>query len=262
MGTKPVNIAKMAEIVDSAAANAHAIKQLSDEQPLSLAEAYAIQEASINRRLERGERLIGLKVGFTSRAKMIQMGVDDLIWGRLTSEMLVEEGGQLDLARFIHPRIEPEIAYLIKKPLSGNLTPVEVMAAVEATAPAMEIIDSRYENFKFSLEDVVADNSSSSAFVVGKWHSPTLDVTNAGMVMEFNGRPVEIGSSAAILGDPIRSLVAASRLAGEAGMQIEPGWIVMAGAATAAQAVTPDTCIRTNVENLGSVSIHSNGRDS
>ena len=254
-----IDILAKAEIVDNAAATATAIEQLGQIQAITLEEAYQIQKASINRRLERGEKLVGLKMGFTSRAKMIQMDVDDLIWGRLTDAMLLEEGGELDMRRFIHPRIEPEIVYLIKKPLTGRVTALQAMACVEAVAPAMEVIDSRYENFQFSLEDVVADNSSSSGFVVGKWHKPDLDVSNLGMIMHFDGKPVEIGSSAAILGDPIRSLVAAARVAGEAGETIEPGWIVMAGAATAAQAITPGTHIRASVEKLGSVSITSSG---
>ena len=103
-------------------------------------------------------------MGFTSRAKMVQMGVDDMIWGRLTNSMLVEDGGEIDISNYVHPRVEPEIAYLLKAPLSGPLSTAEAWNAVEAVAPAMEIIDSRYENFKFTVEDVVADNSSSSGF--------------------------------------------------------------------------------------------------
>lgn len=256
------DILTKAALIDNAAASVTTIRQLSQTQAITLEEAYQIQKASINRRLERGEKLVGLKMGFTSRAKMIQMGVDDLIWGRLTDAMLLEEGGELDMRRFIHPRIEPEIAYLIKKPLTGKVTPVQAMSCVEAVAPAMEVIDSRYEHFKFSLEDVVADNSSSSGFVVGKWNKPDLDISNLGMIVQFDGKIVEIGSSAAILGDPIRSLVAAARVAGEAGETIEPGWIVMAGAATAAQAITPGTYMRTLVEKLGAVSITSSGEKS
>ena len=97
------------------------------------------------------------------------------------------------------------------------------MAAVGAIAPAMEIIDSRYQNFKFALPDVIADNSSSSGFVVGDWSRPDQDFSNLGLVMEVNGRPVEIGSTAAILGNPSRSLVAAARLAGAALGRLEAG---------------------------------------
>lgn len=246
---------KLAETIDTAALNVTAIEQLSQQAAFSLSDAYQIQAQSIQRRCDRGEALTGVKVGFTSRAKMLQMGVEDLIWGRLTDAMLCEDGGILDSARFIHPRIEPEVAFLLKKPLSGMVTGAEAMAAVEAVAPAMEIIDSRYRNFKFSLNDVIADNASSSGFVIGPWQPGDTDISNLGMVMEFNGRPVQIGSSAAILGHPLRSLAAASRLAAESGLQLEAGWVVMAGAATAAQAVAPGSFIRTVVEELGTVAI-------
>jgi 2-oxo-3-hexenedioate decarboxylase len=251
------DIAKMAQQLDQAAVNAKAIPQLSADTPVTLEEAYQIQAQSIDKRIQRGESLIGVKVGFTSRAKMIQMGVDDLIWGRLTDAMLVEDGGELDLSAYVHPRVEPEIAFLLKKPLSGKINTLEAMSAIEAVAPAMEIIDSRYENFKFSLEDVVADNSSSSGFVIGAWQRLETDIANLGMVLEFNGRPVQIGSSAAILGHPIRALLAVSRLAEQSGLQLEAGWIVLAGAATAAQAITPDTYMSTSVENMGFVSVNT-----
>src|SRR5690606_32066293 len=182
--------------LDGAAFNATATPQL--EQPITLADAYAVQRASIERRLARGETRIGIKMGFTSRAKMLQMGVSDMIWGRLTSGMLVEDGGSIALADYVHPRVEPEVAFLIGKPLSGNVTLPQALAAVEAVAPALEIIDSRYENFRFSLTDVVADNSSSSGFVVGPWRSPATDLDNLGLVMAFDGRPQAFGSTAAI----------------------------------------------------------------
>src|SRR5690606_39771072 len=157
------DITALAERLDCAAFNATATPQLED--PISLDDAYAVQRASIARRLARGETRIGIKMGFTSRAKMLQMGVSDMIWGRLTSGMLVEDGGSIALSNYVHPRVEPEVAFLIGRTLAGRVTPAQALAAVEAVAPALEIIDSRYEDFRFSLTDVVADNSSSSGFV-------------------------------------------------------------------------------------------------
>jgi 2-oxo-3-hexenedioate decarboxylase len=127
------------------------------------------------RRYSRGEKQVGIKMGFTSRAKMVQMGVHDMIWGRLTDGMIVEDGGVTSYRKYVHPRIEPEVAFLLKRELVGTVTPLQAFSAVEAIAPAVEIIDSRYKAFKFSLTDVVADNSSSSGFVVGPWHQPDLD---------------------------------------------------------------------------------------
>lgn len=248
------DLVALAQILDDAARTATAISQLSKSgYDLTLAEAYAVQQLSIERRKARGERVIGVKMGFTSRAKMVQMGLAEMVWGRLTDQMKVEDGGEIDLARFVHPRVEPEIAFLLKAPLSGRVTPTEAMEAVAAIAPAVEIIDSRYQNFKFNLPDVVADNTSSSAFVVGGWHGAGTDIDNLGMVMSFEGRPVQIGSSAAILGHPARALAAASRLAHEAGFVLEAGWTVLAGGATAAEALRPGQAVQLSVQGLGQV---------
>jgi len=248
------SIALLAERLDSAAHNATATPQLED--PITLQDAYAVQHASIARRLARGETRIGIKMGFTSRAKMVQMGVSDLIWGRLTSGMLVEDGGSVSIADYVHPRVEPEIAFLISRPLSGRVTIPQALAAVEAVAPALEIIDSRYENFRFSLTDVVADNSSSSGFVVGPWQRPDTDLSNRGLVMSFSGRPQAFGSSAAILGHPLRSLVAAARVVAEAGETLSPGDIVLAGGATAASALAAGSYVSLEMEALGRCGFH------
>ncbi len=253
------DIQQLAGTVDSAAREARAIAQLSAQSSFTLDDAYAIQKASIGLRLARGERRVGLKMGFTSRAKALQMGVSDLIWGRLTDRMIIEDGGSIDFARYVHPRVEPEIAFLLKAPLAGVVTPAQALSAVEAIAPAMELIDSRYENFKFSLVDVVADNSSSSGFVVGPWHRPDVDFSNLGMVLSFDGRPVQIGSSAAILGHPLRSLVAAARMAADGGERLEAGWIIMAGGATAAEALRPSLFVEAEVQHLGRVAFSVKG---
>jgi 2-oxo-3-hexenedioate decarboxylase len=184
---------------------------------------------------------------------MQQMGVHDMIWGRLTDRMLMEPGGSLSMRRFVHPRVEPEVAFLLKSRLSGNVDSMTAMAAVAGIAPALEIIDSRYENFKFSLTDVVADNSSSSALVVGPWSDPRMDFSNLGMVLEIDGHARQIGTSAAILGNPLYSLVAAARLVAARGESLEAGDIVMAGGATAAEALAAGQFIKLEVERLGAV---------
>ncbi len=248
-------LAQYAEVVDEAARTASAIAQFTAAAPLGVEEAYAIQALSLERRFARGERLVGVKMGLTSRAKMLQVGVDEVIWGRLTDAMRLEEGGALSKARYVHPRIEPELAFLMKHDLSSYVSAAEAMAAVEAIAPAMEIIDSRYENFKFALPDVIADNSSSSGFVIGAWARPDQDFSNLGILMEVDGRPVQVGSTAAILGHPVRSLAAAARAASRGLGGLKAGWIVMAGGATAAHALSVGENVRTVIQNIGSVSI-------
>lgn len=255
-GSTQVSLDELAERADEAARTATAIPQFTKTVDLSVADAYAIQAQSIRRRMQRGEQIVGVKMGLTSRAKMVQVGVDEVIWGRLTDTMRVADGTTVSHGRYVHPRVEPEIAFLMGAPLAGAVSGAEALAAVAAVAPAAEIIDSRFENFKFSLPDVIADNSSSSGFVVGGWSDPSTAIGNLGMVLEHNGRPAEIGSSAAILGDPIRSLVEASRMVAEAGLTLQPGWIVLAGGATAALPLTIGDSIRVVVEDLGVVAFH------
>ena len=246
----------LARILDKAAADRTAVPQLTATHPFSLDDAYAIQQRLIALRVARGETRTGIKMGFTSREKMQQMGVDEMIWGSLTSGMLVEDGGSIALDAFLHPRAEPEVAFLLKRPLSGPVSPAQAMAAVEAVAPAIEVIDSRYRDFRFTLEDVVADNCSASAYVLGGWNRPDVDLDNLGMLLEFNGRPVGVGSSAAILGHPARALAAAARLLGAAGRELEAGWVVMAGSATAAQPLTPGLHVRCTVQHLGRADLY------
>ncbi|WP_255448311.1 2-keto-4-pentenoate hydratase [Telmatospirillum sp. J64-1] len=251
------DMASLAAVVDEAARTATAIPQLTERVPdLTVEDGYAIQALSLARRLGRGERRIGVKMGLTSRAKMAQVGVDEVIWGRLTDAMRLEEGGAMSRANYVHPRIEPEIVFLMKKPLSGEVSPLEALAAVEAIAPAMEVIDSRYQNFKFALPDVVADNSSSSGFVLGNWHKPDTAIDNLGIILEADGRAVQVGSTAAILGHPLRSLVAAARLVSRWGERLNPGDIVLAGGATAAHALAPGMHVRAVYQNLGAVSLN------
>ncbi|VFR32436.1 4-oxalocrotonate decarboxylase [plant metagenome] len=244
---------ELALVLDEAARTAKAVPQLGLELALTEDGAYAVQSASIARRIARGERRTGMKMGFTSRAKMIQMGVHDMIWGRLTDGMALAEGAPVSLSRFVHPRVEPEVAFLLSKTLDGNVSLPQALDAVAAVAPALELIDSRYKDFKFSLTDVIADNASSSGYVIGPWSDPHRDLSNLGLVLSINGQPRQIGSTAGILGHPLRSLVAAARLSASAGEPLQAGWIVMAGGATGAEALAVGQHVRCEVQGLGLV---------
>lgn len=246
----------LATTLDAAARDRHEVDPLTPKHAFSLDQAYHIQRASIAQRHARGEKPIGIKLGFTSRAKMIQMGVDSLIWGLLTDAMLREEGGVVDLGDFIHPRVEPEVCFLTSKVIDRPLTLLEAGNYLEAVAPAMEIIDSRYRNFKFTLEDVVADNCSSAGLIVGAFSDNVKDLrslSNRGVTMRFNGHAVQLGSTGAILGNPLRSIVQASQLLAAAEMSLPAGSLIMAGAATAAEALRPGLHVSTDIGGLGRV---------
>lgn len=238
-----MSIETMAALLDDAAGSATAIPQLTLGHELDVDGAYAVQEALIARRLDRGQRLVGIKMGLTSRAKMAQVGVHEVIWGRLTDAMRVPDGGQLALDGFIHPRIEPEVAFLLGE------------HGIAAVAPALEIIDSRYADFQFTHPDVVADNTSGAAFVIGAWQPVPAGLDNLGVLLEVDGRVVQAGSTAAILGDPRRALDEGRALTARYGVALEPGWIFLAGAATAAVPLTPGAHVRATVEGLGTTSV-------
>ena len=248
-----MEIQNLAKVIDHAAFAAEPIEQLTARLSFDKGQAYDIQRLSIKRRSQRGEVPMGVKMGFTSRAKMAQMGVEDMIIGRLTSAMEIDEGGQLVMERYIHPRVEPEIVFRLSKPARGPVSPLEAMNFIDAVAPALEIIDSRYKNFKFTLEDVLADNCSSSGFVVGNWLPKNTDVSNLGIILNANGRMVQSGSTSAILGNPIRSLVEAFKLSDEFDMPLNEGDIVLAGAATAAVDICQGDAVNAEFQNIGSV---------
>ncbi len=249
-----MNIKELAKTIDTAALKAKAVAQLTLKSKFSEQDAYAIQAASLERRYKRGEKLIGIKMGFTSVAKMKQMGVHDMIWGRLTDTMLMKEGSQFDLDQFIHPRAEPELCFLVKKTIDHILSLNDIGEYIEAVAPAIEIIDSRFKDFKFSLEDVIADNCSSAGLVVGKWQSHNMPLGNLKIELEINGKAVHTGSSKDILGDPWKSVLAATRLANQYEQVIPEGAYLMAGAATPAVYLNAKNEVTAHVEYMDSVS--------
>lgn len=224
----------LAETLDRAACEARAVPQSPPGKSLSLDDAYRVQARVVARRLERGERPVGLKVGLTSEAKMRQVGVREVILGRLTDAMQISDGGFVDLGRMIHPRVEPEVAFLLSRPLPPTSDPASVLACVAGVAAALEIIDSRYQGFRFDLGDVVADNASSAGFVLGPWHPVGTDVGDIPIELALAGETGETGSSAEILGHPLRALAEAGRIAAVQGIPMAAGDVVLSGAATAA----------------------------
>jgi 2-oxo-3-hexenedioate decarboxylase len=237
-----------AAALDDAERAVRAIDQL-DLGP-DLAEAYRIQRHLIARRLNRGERLVGCKLGFTSEAKMAQMGVSEIIVGRLTDAMQVDDAAAVKLNRFIHPRIEPEIAFRLARDVA---TGDDIVDCLDAVAPALEIIDSRYRDFRFSLPDVIADNTSAAAFVVGEWQ-PVGDLADLPVRLLVDGIEAEVGSTAAILGHPFRALTQLVELADKYDLGLHAGDVILAGAATAAVRFGEQRVIA-DVRGLGTASV-------
>jgi 2-oxo-3-hexenedioate decarboxylase len=242
---------------------AREIDRLTLQHPISIDEAYALQSQVMDLLYARGEKKVGYKMGLTSRAKMKQMGVDSPIYGVLTDRMQLENGARISMTspkKLIHPKIEPELAFFISKDIhdpDGKITAAQALEAVSGVCPALEIIDSRYKNFNFTLPDVVADNCSGSFFILGKTVKPpsALDLGNLGMILEVDGKPTQFGSSSAILGHPAESLAELCRMLGRRGAGLKAGQIVLAGAATQAIPMEADTTIRVSVQDLGDASV-------
>ncbi len=251
MMSKNAQIAKQLHLAQR---NQTPIEQFSSVDPFSLSEAYEIQHELMKQRIAEGEKIIGVKMGFTSEAKMAQMGVSEMIIGQLTDAMHCSNGGSINRSDFIHPRVEPEIAFRLSQDINEPIQLHDVLQYVDEIAAALEIIDSRYENFKFSLEDVVADNCSSAAFVIGAFQKPLDVLTDLNIELIINGKVAEKGSSNDILGNPWKSLVAASELAHKYGLRLKAGDIVLAGAATSAHFINENDKVSAEVEKLKDLS--------
>lgn len=251
-----MNKEELARIVDDAAHKGHEIEMLSAQGPLDLETAYDVQRLSMKRRFERGEKLVGMKMGLTSLAKMQQMGVHNPIYGHLTSSMQLGDGATVKLSEHLHPRVEPEIAFILGEDIRGPVTPAQAMLAVHGLCAALEVIDSRYKDFKFTLPDVVADNASSTKFIIGSdiRHPAEIDISNLGMVMSLGSRAQQIGSSAAIYEHPARSLAALANMLHERDEYLRAGMIVLAGGATAAVHLEAGDEVMLEVAGLGTTS--------
>lgn len=241
----------LAARLDDALLSAREVARLTEQVPaLSIDDAYRIQAAGILRREARGERVAGLKMGLTSRAKREQMGLHEAIYGVLTDRMALCE--RLSLTGTIHPKAEPEIAFRMARALQGEVSRDEALAACDGVCAALEVLDSRFVGFKyFSLPDVVADNASSSRYLLGPWRSPEgLALDRLEMVMSVDGSPVERAVSSAISGDPVLSIVELCRLLASHGRGLPAGSVVLAGAATTAVALRPGMRVSITVESL------------
>lgn len=240
--------------------DAHEVIKITDEFPeLTIEQAYELQDGLLERRLKENKtKRVGVKLGLTSVAKQEMMGVNEAIYGFLHADMLAFEWEPIDRSTLIHPKIEPEIAFFMEEDIQGeNITEADILKATKYVAPALEVIDSRYKDFKFTLVDVVADNCSSTKFVIGsKLALPeAIDLGNIGMTMSKNGSVEQTGSSAAVLGHPLKAMVWAANLLGARGRGFKKGDIVLSGAMSEAITMDAGDTIVAEFAELGCVSV-------
>ena len=259
MSLDPATIAALAERLERCQLEALDTTKITDDHPeMDWDDAYAIQDEILRRKLARGLRVAGLKAGLTSFAKMKQMGVDTPVFGFMTDDYAVPDGGECRIAELIHPKVEPEIAFVTKTALRGPGCHIgAVLAATDFVLPGIEVIDSRYRDFKFDLKSVIADNTSASRFVVGGRARPAseLDLRTIGIVLEKNGEPVAFGAGAAVLGHPAAAIAALANHLGRRGQEIPAGTLILSGGITEAVAVKAGDSVTLKVQGLGSTGL-------
>ena len=259
MALSPETIAQLAEHLENCQLQAKDTPKITNDHPdMDWDDAYAIQDVILQRKLARGARVVGLKAGLTSHAKMKQMGVTDPVFGFLVDEYVVSEGATVNVSELIHPKVEPEIAFVLKHALKGPGCHIgAVLAATEFVMPGIEVIDSRYRDFKFDLKSVVADNTSAARFVVGGQaiRPEQVDLRTVGVVLEKNGEPVALGAGAAVLGHPAAAIAMLANHLGRRGQEIPAGSLILSGGVTEAVAVQAGDNVSLRVQGMGSVSL-------
>ncbi|MFJ2992679.1 2-keto-4-pentenoate hydratase [Pandoraea sp. NPDC087047] len=224
--------------------------------PLTIDEAYAIQRINTERRLAAGRRIVGCKIGLTSVAVQKQLGVDQPDFGMLFDDMGYGDGEPIPASILTQPKIEAEIAFVIGRDLDvENPGQLDVLNAIEYALPALEIVGSRVADWNIRITDTIADNASSSAYVIGNTPKTLaeFDVRMCGMVMERRGEPVSVGAGAACLGSPINAVVWLARTMAAVGTPLKAGDLVLSGALGPMAAVTPGDIFETRINGLGSV---------
>ena len=230
---------------------------------MTLDDAYAIQSAQMAQKLATGREIIGWKIGLTSKVMQDALGIDTPDSGVLYDDMLFETGATVPAGRFIQPRVEAEIAFIMKAPLGDDATREDVLAATEAVVPSLEILDTRILRADPGtgkariITDTVSDNAANAGIVLGAERHPpdAFDLRWTGAILRKNGEVVATGLGAAVLDDPIMGLIWLSRRMSQYGQRIEAGQVILSGSFIAPIECPPGTAIEADFGPFGSVAI-------
>ncbi len=249
----------IAGALDGAWSDRRPIAQHSATHPqLDVTDAYAIQQRVVAGRIAEGARIVGWKIGLTSLAMQQQLGVDQPDYGPILDGWLVPNGGTVEAAALIAPRVEAEIAFILAEPLRGpGVTTDDVRRSTLAVAPAIEVIDSRIADWKLTLVDTVADLASSARVVLGDDRHPIddLDLRLVGVAFEQDGNVAATGAGAACLGDPVAAVAWAANTLGALGVTLEAGHVIMPGALHASLPARAGISFRARFDRLGDVAV-------
>ena len=249
---------RSADLLYAAAMAGELVELLSTTHPdLTMDDGYAIQNALLARLVADGAVITGAKLGLTSLAKQVEMHVHEPIGGWLTDRMALPEGEPLVVGTLVQARCEPEIAFRLGADLSGaDVTAADVMATTTSVMVAIEVLDSRYRDYRFTLPDVIADNASAARFVVG---GPVaregVDLRGCGVQFHVNDRLVGTATGAAVMGDPAEAVAWWVRHLARSGRGLTAGMVVLSGALMGAQKVAAGDRVRATIEGLGTLEL-------
>ncbi|MGF0318852.1 2-keto-4-pentenoate hydratase [Nocardia fluminea] len=237
-----------------------AVSPIADRYPgIDVVDAYEVQLLNIRRRLDDGGKVVGHKVGLSSKAMQQMMGVDEPDYGHLLADMEVFEDVPVDTSKFLLPRVEVEVGFILGADLPGeDCTEADVLAATVAYAPSIELIDSRITDWKIGLADTISDNASSAGWVLGKERvAPAdIDITAIDAVLTRNGEVIAEGRSDAVLGDPVIAVAWLARKVASFGVRLKAGDIVLPGSCTRAIDARPGDAFHAEFSGLGSVRLN------
>jgi 2-keto-4-pentenoate hydratase len=254
---------KYAEHLELAARQGKGVEPLTALDPeLTVQDAYQVQLINIDKKVKAGSVIVGKKIGLTSLAMQQLLKVDQPDYGHLLDEMVVENGGTIPFSRVLQPRVEAEIAFVLKQDLIGpNVTALDVLLATDYVLPALEIVDSRVADWKIKLQDTIADNASSGFYVLGgKPMKPdAVNLPLVGSVLYKNGEIMNTGVGAAALGDPAACVAWLANKLFEFGIVLKAGEVILSGALSAAVQAKPGDHFRARLAHLGEVSVSFEG---
>lgn len=234
-----------------------AIAPPTDTHPdFDVVDAYEIQLMNIRSRLADGAKVVGHKVGLSSEAMQKMMGVHEPDYGHLLADMELFEDVAASASKFLFPRVEVEVGFILAADLPGeDCTEDDVLAATAAYVPSIEVVDSRITNWQIKICDTIADNASSAGFVIGKQRvSPKdIDIKSIDAVLTCNGEKLAEGRSDAVLGNPVTSVAWLARKVASFGVRLRAGDVVLPGSCTRAFGAHPGDEFLAEFAGLGSV---------
>lgn len=225
---------------------------------ISVHDAYQIQLEQIRHKVDKGAIIVGKKIGLTSKVMQEMFDVNEPDYGHILDDMMYKNGETIAIDRFIQPKVEFEIAFVLKKSLKGpNVTQEDVIDATDYVVPAIEIIDSRIKNWKFKYEDTVADNGSSAGAILGgeAVYLQDIDLPSVRMTVFKNGEEMDSATAAAVMGNPLNAVAWLANALSRFDISLNKGEVILSGALSAAVPVEDGDTFRADFDHLGSVSV-------